>query len=550
MRTIFLIWALLALGAGEWVSAEEGNKAPPAETLQIEGGAISGINVEGKMPVRAYLGVPFAAPPIGPLRWKPPQPPLAWEGVLCCADFGAACPQPKALLSGPVVRQSEDCLYLNVWTSAKTAGAKLPVMVWIHGGGCTTGAGSQPFYNGVQLAQAGVVAVTINYRLGIFGFLAYPLLSKESAHNVSGNYGALDQIAALQWVQRNIKAFGGDPECVTIFGESAGAASVSRLLVSPLAKGLFHRAIAESGGPFGHNRHLREKWYNEEPMEQVGLKLAEKLGCAAAPDPLAALRAKTADELLAVADAAVGLYAKGTRYGWVVDGWVLPDDPGVLFEAGPAQAVPLLTGSNANEGTVFLKNLPIQREIGYRWFLEKALGSAAAGMEMEKLFPVENGDIRAALDRVTTAAAFAWPARAMVRAMEKVKAPAYLYQFVKAPAHEGPNKLGACHALEIPYVFGNLSQLKALRLEDADRALSQTMVAYWTNFAKTGNPNGAGLPQWPAYRAAEDAYLELEATPVAKTGLFKEACELLDPLNENRMRNLDQGKNDGPAIEP
>jgi para-nitrobenzyl esterase len=226
----------------------------PAPTVRIESGRISG--ALGDDGVRVYRGIPFAAPPVGDLRWRPPQPVEAWDGVRECIEFGPACPQPASMIGDTPALQDEDCLYLNVWTAA--ADEPLPVMVWIHGGGCTTGAGSQSVYDGARFARRGVVLVTINYRLGPLGYLAHPLLSAESGHGVSGNYGLLDQIATLQWVQRNIAQFGGDPDCVTIFGESAGAQSVCWLMVSPLAEGLFHRAIAESGGVHGPTRALTE----------------------------------------------------------------------------------------------------------------------------------------------------------------------------------------------------------------------------------------------------------------------------------------------------
>lgn len=251
-------------------------EGPP--TTRIQSGQVSGTILGGQKGVHVFKGIPFAAPPVADLRWKPPQPVKAWEGVRACTEFGPACPQPKVpIISTDITQLSEDCLHLNVWTPAKRSGTGRPVMVWIHGGGFGIGATCQTWFNGESLARQGVVIVTINYRLGPFGFLAHPLLSQESEQRVSGNYGLLDQIAALQWVKRNIAAFGGDPNCVTIFGESAGAASVCHLLVAPLAKGLFHRAIAESGGARAPIRHLREKWYGKEPMEAVGSYVAKEL---------------------------------------------------------------------------------------------------------------------------------------------------------------------------------------------------------------------------------------------------------------------------------
>jgi len=269
------------------------------DPVRIDSGLVSGLAACDKGDVRVYKGIPFAAPPVGDFRWREPQPVKPWDRVRECKEYGPWCPQPRSMVGFESGNEfSEDCLYLNIWTPAKSAKEKLPVMVWIHGGGCTTGSGATKTYDGTKLAQNRVVVVTINYRLGPFGYFAHPLLSKESPHGVSGNYGHLDQIAALRWVKLNIAAFGGDPGCVTIFGESAGSMSVCRLMVSPLAKGLFHRAIAQSGGAHGRNRHLKEKKGLLNSMESEGERLAAKLGCDKAPDVLQALRTKTSQELL------------------------------------------------------------------------------------------------------------------------------------------------------------------------------------------------------------------------------------------------------------
>ena len=517
--------------------------APLADPLQIEGGLVSGQAVE-KGDVRVYKGIPFAAPPVGPLRWKAPQPVTSWDtppappldkggkgGVRACTEFGNWCPQPKPLMGRDLGPLSEDCLYLNVWTPAKKRDDKLPVMVWIHGGGYTTGSGAQSFYSGESLAREGVVVVTINYRLGPFGFLAHPLLSKESAKAVSGNYGLLDQIAALQWVQKNIAAFGGNPECVTIFGESAGSASVCRLMVCPLAAGLFHRAIAESGGPYGQNRALREQRGRLASGEQMGEEIAKALGCDTAPDVLAALRAKSADEILQASNPAQGLFGKGNKFGPVVDGWVLPDDPGRLWDQGKQAAVPFITGTNADEGTVFLQQVQIKRVAGYRFSARLLYGEDAD--EVLKLFPAQNDDeVPGALNKLVTVMSFVSPARMLVRAMAQRQAPAYLYHFTRVPATTRARKLGACHAIEIPYVFKTLGKPKGF--DAKDEALAQAMCSYWANFAKTGNPNGAGLSPWPAYAADKDEYLELGDEIKAKSALYKDACDLLEKVYRKR----------------
>jgi len=498
-----------------------------ADPVRIESGQVSGAASGDDGAVRVYKGIPFAAPPVGELRWKPPQPVKAWEGVRACTEFGPWCPQPKAIMGRETGKQSEDCLYLNVWTPAKRADEKLPVMVWIHGGGCTTGSGASKFYDGEALARQGVVLVTINYRLGPFGFFAHPALSKESERGVSGNYGMLDQIEALRWVKRNIAAFGGNPECVTIFGESAGSASVCRLMVSPPAAGLFQRAIAESGGVHGRNRHLKEPVGNMEPMEKVGEQIAAKLGCDKEANVLAALRAKSAEDVLAAADPGQGLFGKGIKFGWIVDGWLLPDDPDKLFEAGKQCKVPLMLGTNADEGTIFLQQLPVKRVMGYELLVRNLFRGSAA--EMLRLFPAAaDDDVQGALNRLTTVSAFVWPARCMARAMEKAGGKAYLYHFTRVAPLYRDRGLGALHAGEIPYVFDHTRTLPGF--EEKDRELSKVMSACWVRFATTGDPNGPGLPKWPAYAAAADEHMQFGDTVEVKAGLSREACDLLDKI--------------------
>jgi para-nitrobenzyl esterase len=497
-----------------------------AATLKISSGQITGEERDG---VRVYRGIPFAAPPIGDLRWKPPQPVKPWDGVRDCMKFGAICPQPKSMLGTKQEQASEDCLFLNVWTAATNAAAKLPVMVWIHGGGCTTGAGSQSSYDGMTFAKAGVVLVTINYRLGPFGYLAHPLLSKESPHGVSGNYGHLDQIAALQWVQKNIAAFGGDPQCVTIFGESAGAMSVCRLMISPQSQGLFQRAIAESGGAHGRNRHLRESRILQPSMESEGERLAQALGCDKAQNPLAALRAKSAAEVLAAANPAQGLYGKGTKFGPIVDGWTIPADPGDLFEQGKQHDVPFMMGANADEGTLFLRQIPVQNANAYRLMVRALAGRHAD--EVLRLLPCEGDDVKAAFARFSTVTAFVAPARMLARAMEQKKSPAFLYHFTRVSSNAKLLGLGATHGAEIAYVFGTF-RAPATK----DRELGNTMRACWIQFAKNGNPNGDGLPRWPAYKAAADEHLEFGDEIRTGHGLYKEACDLLEKLKDERAK--------------
>jgi para-nitrobenzyl esterase len=491
--------------------ATSGDGGPIAK---IESGRVSGAALGAGKGVHAYKGIPFAAPPVGPLRWKPPQAVKAWEGVRECTDFGPACPQPIVpIISADISRQDEDCLHLNVWAPAKRGEKGSPVMVWIHGGAYVLGATCQKWFDGEALARLGVVVVTVNYRLGPLGFLAHPMLSRESEHRASGNYGLLDQIAALRWVQQNIAAFGGNPNCVTIFGESAGAGSVCHLLVSPLAQGLFHRAIAESGGARDPKRHLREKWYGKESMESVGEYFAKTLKCDRQADTLAAMRAKTAADLLKVADSAKWHFGEETSAP-VVDGWMLPNDPGLLFEAGKAHDVPFLAGSNADEMGAILSELAVRGQ-----FRE----SADAVL---KLFPAKTRG------RAGTVATFTSVARADARAMSRHRSKAYLYQFTRvAPPF---SFLGSFHALEIAYVFGNLDA--KLNFQPKDRELSKTIMAYWVQFARSGDPNRAGLPNWPAYDAKTDIHLELGDTVRTATGLEKVACDGIDKIRADRLK--------------
>lgn len=495
------------------------------DPIRLDAGLVSG---DTEKTVRVYRGIPFAAPPLGTLRWKPPQPVAPWDGVRVCKAPGPWCPQPKPALGMEGARQDEDCLYLNVWTPARTTDAKLPVMVWIHGGGCTTGSGSAPYYNGTNLAQQGVVLVTINYRLGPFGFLAHPLLSKESPQHVSGNYGFLDQIAALRWVQRNIAAFGGDPGCVTVFGESAGSACICRLLVSPLAQGLFHRAICESGA-LGGDRYLRASRNGLESGEQMGERVAAVLGCDTAADPLAALRAKSAAEILRATNPKQGLFGNGDKYGPLVDGWAIPDAPEVLLAAGKFAHVPLLLGTNADEGTIFLQQLPVRRAAGYRLLVRSLFPRDADAIL--KLFPAQRDtEVPAAMNKLVTVTVFIGYTRALARLTSAGGAPTYLYHFTRVPPTPRKENLGAFHSLEIFYVFGNFPTRYAPA--DVDTRLAQTMSAYWVHFAKTGDPNGGARPTWPRYATATDRHLVLGDEVKAASGLYREACDLFDQIRK------------------
>jgi len=476
--------------------------AAPGLQVRTDSGILEGM--VGTAPgVRVFEGIPFAAPPVGQLRWREPGPVAPWEGVRKATQFGPRAMQ-GAIYSDMIFRDdgpSEDCLYLNVWTPAASAGDRLPVMVWIYGGGLKAGSSSEPRQDGGDLARKGVVVVSMNYRLGVFGFLAHPELSRESGHG-SGNYGLMDQIAALRWVRRNIAAFGGDPGNVTIFGESAGSASVCALMASPLAKGLFQKAIGESGAILGVGRR-KGRDHSLSDAEKAGITFAASVGAKS----LAELRAVPAAELLkaALADGAIDA-------GIVVDGYVLPRDANAIYSAGSQSHVPLLAGWNADEQRVwrtFGSKRPTAK--GFAADLASRFGDAAA--EALRLYPAgtEEEAVRSAgdfADDESTCGMWKW----FELHLATGHAPVYRYQFDRAvPVEPGTvingapatgADVGAVHASEISYVFGALASKKDVVSGPEDWRLSDVMETYWTNFARTGNPNGGGLPEWPRYDKA------------------------------------------------
>ena len=505
-----------------------------ADPVTIASGQISGQAVGDDGAVRVYKGIPYAAPPVGSLRWKPPQPVARWDGVRACDTFGAACPQKyQSRVPGiELPHTDEDCLYLNVWTAARDAGEKRPVMFWIHGGANETGWGHQPVYDGQALARKGVVLVTINYRLGPFGFFAHPRLSKESPHGVSGNYGILDQIAALQWVQRNIAAFGGDPENVTIFGESAGAANVTALCLSPLSKGLFHRAIMQSGAFIWGAAHLRESSPVAESLESLGERFAEEVVGHDTEDVLAALRNASAETLLEKSN-------KNIRSGPVVDGWVLPDYPAIMYANGLQHDVPLLAGTNADEGSLFVFIKEYKTVSEYRAGIREQWGKYED--EVFALYPVEaRKDIGTVNARYLTDAWFIAPTRATVRAMANVSSNAYLYHFTRAQSTGVFKGFGAYHTAEIPYIFNTFGRDKVSDPEpsEVDQRLAEAMTSYWVRFATTGDPNGNGFPKWPVYETQTDLHLELGDVIRVGSGLRREKCDALDRIVEKIGREF------------
>ncbi len=549
LRSALVILSTIVVLSGGAVATGCGSDL---EQVRLQSGPVTGAreDVQGRQ-IWSFKGIPYAAPPIGERRWKPPQPVASWTEPRACTSFGPSCPQPSQMETFylNVGTTDEDCLYLNVWSPADSAEERLPVMVWIHGGSFETGSGSMDVYGGQNLAAKGMVVVTINYRLGPLGFLAHPALSAESAEGISGNYGLLDQIAALEWVQKNIAGFGGDPTNVTVFGESAGAISILDLLVSPLAEGLFARAIAQSGILLDYGFGVSTTG-TLESGEDAGVALVEKLGIdgadTASAEVLAQMRAKSPDELLAAAGAAAedsSLMEQGLTWKPVVDGRLLLDLPTTLWGSGARQSIPLLIGSNADEGNAFLSGLTVSPE-EYEAQMRKIFGDYAD--EALALYPVESEeDITPAFSRMLTEVGFASTARFAARSMSAPgalsaqaadsgaqPAPTYLYQFTRVPMG---NAMGAFHGVEIPYVFGSADLFTVLgQIEQADYDLSETIMGYWTRFAATGDPNGEGAPEWPRYDQASDEHLELGDTVQVASGLYKEACDLAD-----RMRGVE-----------
>ena len=499
MKTLFTLLCLAGVALTGFVAAAPPASEPP--TVPVAGGRISGTTTRDGA-VRIFRGIPFAAPPVGDLRWKAPQPVLPWSDVRQCDQFGPSPMQGSPAPFGPWSAEylipkepiSEDCLYLNVWTGSRSTGAKLakerrPVLVWIYGGGFNSGGSGVPIYDGEAMARKGIVFVSVNYRVGPFGFLAHPELTTESGHNASGNYGLMDQVAALRWVKQHIAGFGGDSANVTIAGQSAGSMSVNCLVASPLAKGLFNKAIAQSGASFARPAPTLQQ------AEESGLNVAQALGAMS----LVELRAKPADEILKK--------AQGMR-GPIIDGYVLPQSISDIFAAGKQNDVTLLTGWNEDEG---LLSGPAKNAADYRQQAEQQYGANASAFL--KHYPAAT-DAEAARsqrdasrDQIFGVQNYAW-----ATSQSKQGKPVYVYRFTRRlPATGQYARYGAFHTGEVAYAYDNLRfidhQLRPL--DQTDDQLARVMSTYWANFIKTGNPNGKNLPQWPVYRTDTRSILVL-----------------------------------------
>ncbi len=514
------------------------------EQVRIDSGLVAG-TASGQPTVRVFKGIPFAAPPLGENRWKAPQPVAKWDGVRKADAFGAPCaagagggrgggggrgaaapgaaaqaaPAPAAPPREPA--RAEDCLYLNVWTSANSPNDRRPVMVWIYGGGFTGGSGGLAWYDGENLAAKGPVIVTFNYRLGSLGFFSHPELAKESDHNASGNYGMMDALAALQWVKKNISAFGGDPNNVTVAGESAGAIMVGALVGSPHAKGLFHRAIAESGGWMGLTMgHMT----SGQTAQANGVKTMEALGV----KTIAELRAKPMNEL-------TGLSAGGL----VIDGYLIPEDISLTFASGRQNAVDVLTGSNKDEANFGVcgggrgNTTPITAET-FKTNAQRRFGEAAD--EYVKLYGVTSDAEAQPAAHIACADEINWNMRQWAVAQAKAGKKAYTYFFTRIPTiNGGPSPNGATHTAEISYAWNNPKGQANQTWNDVDTKLADTMSSYWVNFITKGDPNGNGLPRWPEFKdlmggrvmVLGDTVQAESTPPAAKLSFYQAAYQRL-----------------------
>jgi para-nitrobenzyl esterase len=516
--TTLLLCSLAAMGTGSVAFPQTPATSQTPPIVRVESGDLQGVVDDG---VASFKGIPFAAPPVGDLRWRPPQAAARWTGVRQAAEFGTDCmqgrfgPPPAAGAPAPPA-PSEDCLFVNVWRPASAAsGAKLPVMVWIHGGGFVGGSGSFPMTSGIQFAKHGVVLVSLNYRLGRFGFFAFPALGRERPEETKGNYAYMDQIAALQWVKRNIAAFGGDPNNVTIFGFSAGGVSVHSLLASPLARGLFHKAIAESGGSRDSvltARPMREDGVDPNypvSADTIGITFARAMGIEGADQAaLARLRALGADQVLRGAPA----NAPPTETTPILDGKLVAETAETAYKARRQPRVPLLLGSNSADTAGNRIKATTKEQLFARY--GQWSGQAKAAYD-----PDGSTDLAAAVAKANDDFGQAEPARFAANAFAANGSPVYLYRFSYVPtAMREQMRAGAPHGGEIAFVFDTLSAGRGGAPTPEDQAVARMAHSYWVNFAKTGDPNGPGLPSWPRHDPGKDLIFDFRSDGSAGAG--------------------------------
>lgn len=515
MRKIFIAMAICqALALASFARAQD--------IVSINTGRIQGSTDAG---VTSFKGIPFAAPPVGKLRWMPPQPAAKWKGVRQTTQFGHDCMQVPSIFSNS---PAEDCLYINVWTP-EHHGQNLPVMVWIYGGAWVVGGSSLWFFDGSQLARQGVVYVSFNYRLGRFGYFGFPALTKESKNGLLGNYGYMDQIAALKWVQRNIAAFGGDPHQVTIFGQSAGGFAVHMLMTSPLANGLFERAIAQSGGGgFMHNSTGLTTGMNGRPSaEQIGVAFARSKGIDGVDRAaLEKLRALPADAILDGLTAE-NMMTASTYSGPMFDGKIIVGNPPLLYREGKYQHVPMIVG--ATNGDASISRAANVEEL----FAPFGADAKAA----EKAFDAaDSKDFSALREEVGRDELFVGPARFVAQTLSSQGDPVWEYRFAYVPELARAKVPAATHGGETPFVFKNKKWF-IVPLTPADDQMAQKVSAYWVNFAKTGNPNGEGLPNWPGYHASTDTLMDFsESGPIAKADPWGSRLDFIDKLAAQHLQ--------------
>jgi para-nitrobenzyl esterase len=536
-RTVCLIPLLVACGS----EGELAKSGPMPPVVNVNGETLQGEFLEVSPPIAVFKGIPYAAPPKGELRWRPPAPISPREGLQQATDYGPACMQPpdhvpewyrylaETFEQDPALVPelepiSEDCLNLNVW-SANLEGSELwPVLVWIHGGGNTSGSPAETPYDGATLTRKGAVVVSFNYRLNVFGFLAHPALTAESEHGSSGNYALLDQIAALQWVQNHIAAFGGDPERVTVFGESAGATNIAYLMSSPLARGHFQRAIMQSGG------YAVREFRDLAEVESIGEGLVAAVGVTdSAPAP-ALLRALDADDLLRAAGETFADWASVPN----VDGWVLEEAPGRVFEAGRQAAVPLLIGFNEDEWTTLGHYGPAVTLEGLRQSLHAEFGELVD--RAIELYPASTDDEAVdASNAWQTDTSFACPSRFIADQLSRSGNKVFFDQFTREAPGPGGARLGAYHGAETAYVTDNLALEPWVPRDATDQHLADVMSDYWVRFAAEGNPNGDDTPEWPVYTPGGREYLILGDRIEPGSGIRTNPCDLYDVLLQKRL---------------
>ena len=519
------------------------NIAPEISDVRVDaaGETLVGETLDAETTLSVFRGIPYAAPPVGHRRWRPPAKHKPRKGTQQATTFGPACTQlqsnpewyrsvavlfgnpPETI--GPLDHISEDCLYLNIWSANLGSAEKQPVMVWIHGGANIDGYAHEPNYRGHSLAKRGIVFVSINYRLGVFGFMAHEGLSQESEQGISGNYGILDQIAALRWVKKNISAFGGDPQRVTIFGESAGGGDVGTLIASPLTKDLFQQGIIQSGG------YPVDSFLTLAEAQGVGQKIAANLEISESSnaETVETLRKLDWGTLVnSVSNSNPGPFNEPN-----IDGYVLPQPAAGIFAASEQNQVPLLIGTNANESFMYLPETVGEAELSKQLddFGEdygKRLGLAVAVAD------ADDATVRLAMDRLGSARDYLCPSKFIADAMTKSGNDVYFYHFTRVrPKGE---RILAYHGAEIPYVLDTTDDW--LPANDIDEKLTEIMVQYWTNFAKNGSPDAPELPPWPLYTESEDHYLGLGDTIQPADGLETEICAILSELREERLKAI------------